>query len=215
VQGKQTETVLAALLEANVLQERESGVELTEEFRSLAQGRERGATDAVPHVDTVVDQPGVTEADEERICRYAATLEEFGVELPGTELVAAAASIARLDRDPADGKPDWGSVTVGGDELRAIVDANEDVLALIERDDCDPCDRVRSKLATLREEGALPPEVVLVDVPGRKHRRLLYEQFDVVGAPTLLFFHGGSVEMRLTGDVHRKQLRSDLGRVYD
>jgi len=212
VQQTSSNELLQTLTEAGVIQEDGDTVELSEEFRDrMAEGADidsyRGAS-----IESI---NGIDEADEQyrqRLRRVIATLQTFELTVRERELVAAAISLTELTRDSS-GKDNW-LVTTSGQEFSDLVASGENVLALIFKNECDPCDRVRTKLETLHEESKLPPELIVVAVPGPDHRHLLHDEFDVIGAPTLLFCQNGRVEMRLTGDVHREQIRSDVKRIY-
>lgn len=197
MQQSPSEALLGTLLTSGVLEETDGSIGLTEEFRSQyeKQEPERVGTDF--------------EGDSERrVAGYARALRAIGVPLDEPEIDAAARSLASLARD------DGPFVRVPGERLPEFLETHRRALVLVTKAGCTPCEKVRAKLDELVAAGTVPDDVVLVDVPGAEAQRLLWEEFDVVGAPTLLFYRRGRIEMRLTGNPHTEQLRSDVQRVY-
>lgn len=213
MQEKASETVLQGLVSAGVLEERDGVVALTNQFEQRIKNKTLSEQYSGPPIDFVVDPEAVDAEYKRRLRAYVETLQTFELDLTGREIVAAASSILEtVDGSVAEG--DDLSVTVDGEEFSTLVEVEENVLALIYKNSCDPCDRVRSKLKTIEDKGKLPPGIVVVEIPGPENKHLLHDHFDVVGAPTLLFCQSGRVEMRLTGDVHLKQIQSDVNRLY-
>jgi hypothetical protein len=200
VQQTASQAILQTLTKADVLRETDEGIGLTARIRSQYEPCEPTAYDGPSIV-------GTNEADERRVRGFARALQACDVPLADEELVAAAVSLAERTAEDSE------IVSVRGEDLAALIET-EDVLAFVSKKGCDPCDRVRMKLETLLADGVLPDDVVVAEVPGADWQRLLYEEYDVVGAPTLLFGIDGHVEMRLTGDPHVEQLHSDVQRVY-
>jgi len=200
MQETASETVLEALVDADVLVETGDGIALTDEFHSRYERQE--VTGTGPSVDPERVQ------DEERVRGYVRALRTFDVDLTDEAVVAAAVSLDNLTADADD------IVSVRGEALPALLDTVDHVIVLVSKDGCEACDTVRSKLDGLVEDGVVPADVVIAEVHGPECKRLLWENYDVVGAPTLLFGQSGGVELRLTGDPHVEQLRSDVQRVY-
>lgn len=110
---------------------------------------------------------------------------------------------------PAEGSPD-GFLSVSVDRLSQFINVCNRGLVYIWRHDCDPCDTVRSDLETLLPDVANTDELMLLSVYGPEEPRLLHEEFDVSGGPTLLFISDGKVKARLTGAPYRDVLRNEL-----
>lgn len=198
--------ILQRLVEADVLETSGDNVVLTEAFQSACEEQ----TVPVEGDGPVVHSEGAeaAESDTERVERYEAALGTFGVDLDDEERAVAAESLATI------GEMSGETVTVQGEDLDALFESARNVLVLVYKEGCDPCERVRSKLTTLDADGLIPGDVVIAEVLGTECQRLLWEEYDVMGAPTVLFAREGHIEMRLTGDVHTEQLRSDIQRLY-
>lgn len=76
------------------------------------------------------------------------------------------------------------------------------------REDCEPCEVVRSELDAVFADQ--PPDIALLSVYGPDCAEFLSERFDVAGAPTLLFVLDGAVDARLQGVHHRMVLEREV-----
>lgn len=204
MQQSTPKAILQRLIESDVLEETTEGIGLTDTFRSRYESHstaepERGADATGP------DEAGTDAPD---VAGYERALKTTGIALGEGELTVAARSLAMIDAN------DGEFVSVEGSALPEFLRAHERVLVLVTKADCDPCVSVRAKVEGLAEDGVVPEDVVLADVPGAESRELLWEEYEVVGAPTLLFYRHGCIEMRITGDPHLEQLRNDIERVY-
>jgi hypothetical protein len=211
MQQTSSKALLQTLESADIIQAEDEAIELSEHFRNELEEEIDVDQYNGPPIESV---NGVDERDKayrKRLQRVIMAVEEYNLGLTEDELVAAGISLMEL----AWGSPDddW-MVTAGGEEFARLVESGENVLALISKDGCDSCESVQSKLETLYEVSSLPSGLIVVAVPGPDHRYLLHEEFDVVGAPTLLFCKDSRVEMRLTGDVHIEQIENDVERIY-
>jgi len=150
------------------------------------------------------------------VAGYVNSLQDFGVdvELGERELVIAGLALARVDEDLSGGSSEDPFLTLDGKELVDFLEGNAYGLVLVVKQDCDPCETIREKLSTLLHGDIIPETLPLIEISGPENRDLLMEEYDVVGAPTLLFCKGGRVEMRLVGDKHINQLKSDISKVY-
>lgn len=206
-------TILKKLVSAGVIEERGETIALKEDFQAQVESKRDTSQHSGPPVSEIID-PEVTDDEHIRQLRtYTSALNMFNLELTDRETIAAASSILKTINESTTEDDNVG-VTVDSERFSALVEAGEDVLALICKTDCEPCDRVRSKIKRVNDGGELPPGVIMIEVPGPENKYHLHDEFDVVGAPTLLFCQNGRVEMRLTGDTHIEQIRSDVNRVY-
>lgn len=83
------------------------------------------------------------------------------------------------------------------DHLVSLRDSLRKALIYIWREDCDPCDTMKGYLES--EFGDRTDDVVLLSAYGPEDRQQLHDEYDVGGAPTLLFVRNGSVDARLLG----------------
>jgi len=203
VQRTASAAILERLVEAAVVEEAGDRVVLTEEFQAEYERQTTTGDRGVRSAHT--SENG---GDAATVGSYEAALDAFEVDLDADERAAAAESLADIAETSSE------IVTVEGEDLAALLERTRYVLVLVYKDGCEPCQRVRAKLDRLDEAGTIPDDVVIARVLGTECQRLLWDEYDVVGAPTLLFAREGGIEMRLTGNVHVEQLRSDIRRLY-
>ncbi|MEF8881810.1 MAG: thioredoxin family protein [Halapricum sp.] len=128
----------------------------------------------------------------------ALAIRDFGLDLDDEDVGRAATALNRFtDSTPTDGVPD-GFIPIAGDEIDDFIDAHSGSVLYFWRENCDPCDFVRDHLETLSEDGKLA-DYGTGAVYGPEHSRLIYEEYDVYTAPTVLFCEQGSVHSRLIG----------------
>lgn len=94
------------------------------------------------------------------------------------------------------GTPD-GFLIARGSWLEVIGTVFPKMMVYVWREDCDPCDTMKSALS----EMDIPDEVLPISIFGPESAQLLREKFDVQGGPTTLFVRENSVMTRLHG-VH-------------
>jgi thiol-disulfide isomerase/thioredoxin len=113
------------------------------------------------------------------------------------------------DPPPVDGTPEF-FVQVTGSRLRTLVKVYERTVIYAWGHDCPPCETVREDLEDFLDE---PMEgIPMLAVCGEGCAELLYEAFDLKGAPTLLFTIDGRVDLRLEGAHHKDVLEAELDR---
>ena len=82
------------------------------------------------------------------------------------------------------------------------------------KDDCEPCDRVRKRISSLVKQNFIPEQVMLAEVYGPEYQDILYDDFEVIGAPTVLFCTEERIELRLLGDTTADRLRDTVADLY-
>lgn len=98
--------------------------------------------------------------------------------------------------EPDTGVPDW-FLPVRGTDVDQFTKNYQKCVVYVWRDECGPCDQMRDSLNSVFEDRT--EEAVLLAVYGPDYADLLYDEFDVVGAPTILFIRNGGVFSRLEG----------------
>jgi hypothetical protein len=210
-----SDTAWIERLEADgVLRATGGTLELTDEFRERSARR----VEAVETLDGSLIEEYVDLDDESRWVRRAAVayleaLRTFDVGFTEEELVTVAIALVRT-QDPAAGASNGSFFRLRGDELPGFLETSGAAIVLVSKPDCEPCDRIRTKVETLVDDGTIPADLPLVEVSGPEHPQFLREEYDVVGAPTLLLCKHGRVDLRLVGSKHIKQIRSDVERTY-
>jgi hypothetical protein len=113
---------------------------------------------------------------------------------------------------PAEGSPEP-FVPVRGSLLPVVLPLYERAIVYTWREDCPPCDLMREGFEAVFEE---PPEdIALLSAYGPAHAETLQEQYDVVGGPTTLFCHRGTVDARLTGGHARQIIGSEVRKLRE
>jgi len=108
----------------------------------------------------------------------------------------------------ADGAP-AAFLAVDGEDLVRLVALHERCVVYAWREDCPPCDAIRSDFDELF--GDEPPgDLLLLAVYGPDCPRLLDREFDVSVAPTLLFTLHGDVDARFVGAPTTEGLRAEI-----
>ena len=119
------------------------------------------------------------------------------------------------DSPRAEGSPE-GFIPIDGEDLPMLLKVFGLSIVYIWREDCPPCDAVRDEYEVIAE--ALPEEVTRFAVYGPKSAELLYDEYDVEGAPVSLFMRGADVDVRHVGIHDRNTILNEaetLLRVLD
>lgn len=199
--------LFTSLSESGIVEvSREDDIALTDEFRqAVSNTRERVArlpkAELVEKFDTGLEAPAMdvlfdlaTDHPDFIACflETATRVEGLTVE----EYVKVTAMVQQLGGPfpPSNGTPD-GFFQVTGEQLEPLLQLNEKAVVYVWRDDCDPCDLVREDLEAVLEDA--PSDVALLSVYGPDCTEHLYEEYAIVGAPTVLFMMQGHVDARL------------------
>lgn len=83
------------------------------------------------------------------------------------------------------------------------------------RNDCSPCEGVKSDFEELRESNLIPDGVGLGALYGPSCSRELQEKFDVTAAPTTLFCIGNNVDSRIIGSYGKKALQAEMTTIHE
>lgn len=123
----------------------------------------------------------------------------------GEDIWDLAIAIDQIREEP----PKTGGVPNGFLPLRAhrvgmVADLYSHVIAYFWREDCDPCDEVAANLEDINHERL--DEATRVAAHGPSAPKKLYEEYDIGGGPTLLFFSGGKVKTRVLGPTTVNQI---------
>lgn len=108
---------------------------------------------------------------------------------------------------PVEGTPEL-FIQVSGGRLRTLVKLYHRTIVYAWGYECPPCETVRGDLDEILDE---PMEgIPLLAVCGEGCSRLLYEEFELKGAPTVLFLIDGRIDLRLEGAQHVEVLENEL-----
>jgi thiol-disulfide isomerase/thioredoxin len=196
------EALLDRLIDANVLAPVDDGeLQPTAEFETALADRREDA----PEAASAVRDPTADAAD---LIAVVDVLDEFLPELDESDGVRAAAALGCFEQPTrADGTPE-GFVPVPAGRLPFFLAAFSRAIVYVWREDCPPCDKMRSDLEEAFADANV--EVALLSVFGPDAPRVLREEYDVAGGPTTLFVEDGRVESRLIGANEPSYVRDHL-----
>lgn len=215
------ETLLDRLREEDVLHvdPKDDSVHLTGSYladveRTLtdvrgADGVDRalGSLDAGSGSDTFA---AIADDDPDIIARYL-VLRDRIPDLSQPVLFRATVVLDQLSDPPrTDGAPNC-CLPVRGERLQTFLRFGQPSVVYVWREDCEPCALVSAELEEISPED----DIALFAVYGPGNASLLYENYNVTGAPTLLFVADGGVNTRLFGAQHRVAIESELSRLRE
>ncbi|KAB1190447.1 hypothetical protein GJR96_15830 [Haloferax sp. MBLA0076] len=151
--------------------------------------------------------------DTERLGRYLALYEQTA-DIPLEDRLGLFVGLEAVARDPA---PDSGApelfLPVHADQLAFYLSSVRKAVVYVWRDDCPPCETVRSDLDTLVTDPIASVGLFAVYGPGDPET--LADQYDVRGGPTLLFVVDGKVDIRLQGAQYTDIVEKELSHLAD
>jgi len=118
-------------------------------------------------------------------------LEEFDRELP-----------------PTAGVPDE-FMPIHADQIPLVLSLSQKAIVYIWKTNCDPCDTMCEELESLFGETE-DEELGLYSLYGPDGSEFLHDRYNVLGAPTTLFFVNGEVDARLVGPHYRSVITSEI-----
>jgi hypothetical protein len=148
-----------------------------------------------------------------RIARFLALRAESDLSTPDCLRSTLVVEQFQRSRPRSDGAPD-GFLPVRGDQLPLVLTLTPRAVIYVWRDDCDPCDTMRDEFEAIFGRSG-DDELGLYAVEGPEAPELLYERYEVVGAPTTLFVVDGEVDCRLTGAHYRSVIDSEIETLRD
>jgi thiol-disulfide isomerase/thioredoxin len=150
-----------------------------------------------------------------RVLADAGALLEFEPSLGVEAAVTTAWSLPMFDQSvPTAGVPE-GFIPIRYEEIRPFVEQFPATALYFWREDCDPCDLVRDDLEVLVDEGGFPEWMGRAAMYGTDCAAELSAEFDVGGAPTLLFWVGDSIDCRFVGTKARETLAREIQTVAE
>jgi hypothetical protein len=197
------------------------GLRPTESFREAVDRHRRTLTDRDPDersaaVAELTDDPETADTfaaadvtDPDFLARYVA-LRNRTADLSPAQALTLTVVIGQFETGAprADGAPE-AFLAVAGEDLVRLVALHERCVVYAWREDCPPCDAIRSDFDELF--GDEPPgDLLLLAVYGPDCPRLLDREFDVSGAPTTLFTLDGRVDSRFVGAPSTAGLETEI-----
>ncbi len=215
----QSAELLETLVEAGVLEPTADGdtVAVTTEFQASVDETATALNrqdQLHEELEARFDDPDVVdrltalgEEDLQFVAQYCA-LDERTEGLAADDLVRTVAVLGQFQGTTprAEGAPDP-FLPVRGEQLPTLLQLTPRAVVYVWQEDCEPCDIVRE---TFEDQLDFPDEMALFAVYGPGWAELLYEEFDVAGAPTTLFVLGGEVDSRLNGPHYPESYEGEI-----
>jgi hypothetical protein len=194
---------------------------LTESFREAVEQRRETLADRAPAdrpdaVGDALDDPDLAATltaadvtDPDFLARYVA-LRTRADDLSATQALTLAVVVGQLvDGRPRDEGAPEAFLPVDGEDLLRLVALQDRCIVYAWREDCPPCETIKSDFADLFADGP-PGDVLPLAVYGPDCPALLDREFDVSVAPTLLFTLHGDVDSRFVGAPSTEGLRAEI-----
>lgn len=209
------------LTDAEVLRERSDGrfavtgaiqSELDEVRQQIEAGGWGHVREAVQTVCASDDQSEqVLAALDDRTARGARFLViQSATEFTVPECLQLTYLLEEFDREPP---PDTGVPggfhAIHGDQVPLVMTVTAKAILYVWKSNCDPCDTMYEEFDSIFGE-AEDGELGLYAVYGPDASEFLYDRYNVVGAPTTLFFLNGAVDSRLQGPHYRSVITSEI-----
>ena len=123
--------------------------------------------------------------------------------------VLVARSIRRSEQTAEESIPE-GFLSLSAEEIDPFLNRHDAAILYFWRDDCDPCEAAKADLETALERTDVPESVGFAAVYGPDHVDVLREEYDVAGAPTMLFCIGDRIESRFVGNPGLEAIETEL-----
>jgi len=148
-------------------------------------------------------------SDAEFIARYITIYERTSGFSP-TQIMTLTVVVGQVERGVprTEGAP-IAFLSVEGQDLIRLARSQDRAIIYAWRSECEPCQTVRSDLDNLFGDDP-PGDLLLLAVYGPGCSRILDQEFDVKGAPTLLFTLDGQVDARIVGAPSIQALKSEI-----
>lgn len=196
-----TDRLVDRLIELGILSEADEGdaVRFGDEFLEVRDGLQGLADDDEKWEESVENLGKLGNWVDSTVITDAKAIEQFSDEFGREFALRIALSLRHIENPPsADGAPD-NFVTLSGPEIEPFIESNPVSVVYFWREECEPCESVRSRLEEIEQSGLLEG-VGKGAVYGPNSMPYVYEAFDVGAAPTTLFCVDGRVDARLVGD---------------
>jgi hypothetical protein len=206
--------LLSVLEENDILSREAESYHTTDKFRSRYQQynhKEYPMTDVKEVVsNNDLDLDLQSTAEKRNLYSYYQALRDYDLDLMDEECLVLSYALILLAKEGSDSP----FTRISGANITQFLAFTEECIILVSKDDCEPCDRVRKRISSLVEQNFIPEQVMLAEVYGPEYQDILYDDFDVVGAPTILFCTEGQIELRLLGDTTADRLRDTVADLY-
>ena len=208
--------LLERLVEAGVLTAEGETAELTPEFvESRAEHRRAVSEMDAVEVESVLGSigEGAEERHQRELLATKRAIGEHVEDLSDAAPERLAPVVMQFVETPGrtDGVPEPFSPIVGS-SFTPLLRACERAVVYVWKEDCEPCDDQRSVLEEIFDDP--PDDLALLAIYGPNALDVM-DEYDVAGAPALLFVAGGRVDSRLFGAQHASTIEAEVAKIRE
>ena len=149
----------------------------------------------------------VCEGDPELIARYLAVT-EMTDDYDFEERLRLLPVLEQFTRPAPDSGAPENFTPTHPDRLPFVLNLYRRAVVYVWRDDCPPCDRMKSDLESV--VSGMETDLALLAVYGPDDPQLLYDRYNVRGGPITLFVLEGEVDSRLHGPQFPSVIESEI-----
>lgn len=214
--SEQHEELHARLIDADILEEDGELLGLSPSFEEERR-HQREQIDNLPAAERQAEFQSVLgdsdswiqDINQDLACD-AIALREFLPDLDSDDAIEIAFAMRRFDNPPRSSRAPDGFTPIRGREIPAFLGRNPVSVLYFWRDDCEPCEALRTELEAIVENGILDDRVGLGAIYGPDSLEFIYDEYEVGVAPTVLFCADGRVDSRYIGAKHRATLEAEI-----
>lgn len=202
------ESVINDLIEHDIISEEGDFLRITDEFQNVRDEVREEGTDSSERDEQWTDSINrLSESDDSVDSEIVADAIAIKRRIDGISRESAlriAFSLRQFENPPpTEGVPD-GFTPLSKPDIEPFLDINPVSIIYVWREECDPCDSVKDHLEELHRSD-VTENIGTGAIYGPDCASYLYENYEVGGAPTTLFFANGQVDSRLIG-LHAKEI---------
>jgi hypothetical protein len=208
--------LVGKLLESNILSEEGNlnKISLHSEFvkrrdELLSHEKPENVTESIANDIEVQLDLSVSELSADAVA-VIATLNDVANDLSSNELLTSILVVQQIECDDPTTNVPMGFIPLNWEYLPIFQNVYSANVLFCWREDCSPCEEVKSDFEDLRESDLIPDGIGLGALYGSSCSRELQEKFDVTAAPTILFCIGNKVDSRIVGSYGRKALQAEM-----
>jgi len=206
------------LFSCGILVQKDEGVKPSEQFEQKRMEYRAMLDDSETlrsvHEEYVSFAPDGMDVDAEVVLN-ALVLDDETSQLDKELCFRIALLLNRFDgKEPVSGIPE-GFIPIEGSEIKQYLTEFPTSILYFWREECPPCDQVRTDLEELLDAGNIPDFVGRAAVYGPDSAQLINDQYDVAAAPTVLFTVDGRIDSRYVGAKPKSALRAEIEMIVE
>jgi len=214
------DNIKVGLIESGILSAPENEIEISESFSRDVDEMQEFVNGADPdevynrlsealrkHLDPEFVQILMTKDD--RLLSYLLVIDNREVNIPLEYLRPLLLIIDHLEKGmPKDSDSPESFLPIRPDQLDIIKSLYEKFVLYIWREECDPCDLMKTEFDDILQDEEL--DLGLFALYGPSCAQKLQKEYDVHAGPTTLFFLREQIDTRLVGAQYRSPIKNEL-----